>query len=107
MMDLSSKYEPKDFEKELYSEWEKKGYFHGEDSSKKPPFSIVLPPPNVTGALHMGHALTLTIQDSVVRRKRMQGFNTVWFPGTDHAGIATQAQVEKRLEKSGISRKNL
>ncbi len=107
MMDLSSKYEPKDFEKELYSEWEKKGYFHGEDSSKKPPFSIVLPPPNVTGALHMGHALTLTIQDTVVRRKRMQGFNTVWFPGTDHAGIATQMVVERELMKSGVSRHDL
>ncbi|MEI6079928.1 MAG: valine--tRNA ligase, partial [bacterium] len=106
-MDLSAKYTPQEFEKEIYKEWESKGYFHGDDKSSKPPFSIVLPPPNVTGALHMGHALVLTIQDSIVRRKRMQGYNTVWFPGTDHAGIATQMVVERELMKEGKSRHDL
>lgn len=106
-MDLSSKYAPQEFEKEIYKEWESKGYFHGQDSSDKPQFSIVLPPPNVTGALHMGHALVLTIQDTIVRRKRMQGYNTVWFPGTDHAGIATQMVVERELMKEGKSRHDL
>lgn len=107
MSELSAKYNPQEFEKQIYSEWEKNGYFHGKDSSDQPPFSIVLPPPNVTGALHMGHALTLTIQDTVVRRKRMQGFNTVWFPGTDHAGIATQMVVERELLKEGKTRHDL
>jgi len=106
-MDLSSKYEPQVFEKDIYKDWESKGYFHGVDKSDKPQFSIVLPPPNVTGALHMGHALVLTIQDSVVRRKRMQGYNVVWFPGTDHAGIATQMVVERELMKEGKSRHDL
>ncbi|MFH1223569.1 MAG: valine--tRNA ligase, partial [Pseudomonadota bacterium] len=103
----SQKYNPSEFEKHIYAEWEKNNYFHGEDKSKKPQFSIVLPPPNVTGALHLGHALVLAIQDAVVRRKRMQGFNTVWFPGTDHAGIATQMVVEKELMKEGKTRHDL
>ncbi|HCF58237.1 MAG TPA: hypothetical protein DFS52_09620, partial [Myxococcales bacterium] len=68
--------------------WTEKGYFQAEDSSDKPPFCIVIPPPNVTGALHMGHGLTIAIQDLLVRWKRMSGFNTLWLPGTDHAGIA-------------------
>jgi valyl-tRNA synthetase len=106
-MNLSDKYSPQEFEKQIYSDWETNKYFHGANSSEKPPFSIVLPPPNVTGALHMGHALTLTIQDAVLRRKRMQGFNTVWFPGTDHAGIATQTVVEKELAKEGKTRHDL
>ena len=106
-MELSQKYTPSEFEKQIYAEWESKGYFHGDDKSDKPPFSIVLPPPNVTGALHLGHAVVLSIQDTVVRRKRMQGFNTVWFPGTDHAGIATQMVVERELMKEGKSRHDL
>jgi len=106
-MELSAKYTPSEFEKQIYAEWESKGYFHGEDKSNKPPFSIVLPPPNVTGALHLGHAVVLSIQDTVVRRKRMQGFNTVWFPGTDHAGIATQMVVERELMKEGKTRHDL
>ena len=106
-MELSPKYDPKEFEKQIYADWESKKYFHGEDKSSKPPFSIVLPPPNVTGALHLGHALVLSIQDTVVRRKRMQGFNTVWFPGTDHAGIATQMVVERELMKEGKTRHDL
>jgi valyl-tRNA synthetase len=106
-MAIQDKYSPKDFEEKLYNTWEKKGYFHGKDVSKKPSFSMILPPPNVTGALHMGHAVTDVIQDTIVRRKRMQGFNTVWLPGTDHAGIATQMVVERELMKKGISRHDL
>lgn len=81
----------------LYSYWESMGYFHSEPDPNKKPFTIVIPPPNVTGALHLGHALNNTLQDVVVRMKRMQGFNTLWMPGTDHAGIATQAVVERRI----------
>ncbi|MDO4575302.1 MAG: valine--tRNA ligase [Planctomycetia bacterium] len=80
-----------------YPFWEEKGYFHSEPNPNKKPFTIVIPPPNVTGALHMGHALNDTLQDVLIRMKRMQGFETLWMPGTDHAGIATQAMVEKRL----------
>ena len=80
-----------------YPEWERRGYFHAEADDPRPPFTIVIPPPNVTGALHLGHALNNTLQDILIRMKRMQGFNTLWMPGTDHAGIATQAVVERRL----------
>lgn len=105
---IAEKYNPKEFEDILYKEWEANGYFHGEDKSTKEPFNIVLPPPNVTGALHMGHAVTSVIQDTVVRRKRMQGFNTIWLPGTDHAGIATQMVVERELLKEkGLTRHDL
>ena len=83
----------------IYQTWEERGYFHAKSDDGRPPFSIVIPPPNVTGALHLGHALNNTLQDICVRMKRMQGFNTLWMPGTDHAGIATQAVVEKRLKE--------
>lgn len=98
------KYNPKELKK-YYKNWEK--YSHGDDESNKPPFAIILPPPNVTGVLHMGHALTVTIEDVIVRYKRMTGHNVVWFPGTDHAGIATQMVVERELMKDGISRHDL
>ena len=104
---LSDRYEPKSVEKKLYAWWREKGYFSAEDVSTKPPFSIVLPPPNVTGSLHLGHALDHTIQDTLARWKRMRGYNVCWLPGTDHAGIATQSVVEKKLAKEGISRKDL
>ena len=85
----------------LYAEWESRGYFHAEPPARQPtsrkPFTIVIPPPNVTGALHLGHALNNTLQDILIRLQRMQGFNALWMPGTDHAGIATQAVVERRL----------
>ncbi|MDY3982440.1 MAG: valine--tRNA ligase [Veillonellaceae bacterium] len=90
-------YNPSEIEKKWYSYWEEKGYFHEAPDSTKKPFSIVLPPPNVTGQLHMGHALDNTLQDILIRFKRMQGYNTLWMPGTDHAGIATQVKVEKNL----------
>lgn len=98
------KYNPKELQK-YYKTWEK--FFHSENESSKPPFAIILPPPNVTGVLHMGHALTVTIEDVIVRYKRMMGFNTVWLPGTDHAGIATQMVVERELMKQGLSRHDL
>lgn len=105
--ELSDRYDPKDVEQRIYKWWEENQYFSAEDSSSKPPFSVILPPPNVTGSLHLGHALDHTIQDVVVRWKRMCGYNALWLPGTDHAGIATQSVVEKKLAKEGVSRKDL
>ena len=104
---LSDRYNPNDVEKRIYSWWEENNYFRSEDVSTKPPYCIILPPPNVTGALHMGHALDHTIQDVLIRWKRMSGYNTLWLPGTDHAGIATQSVVEKKLAKEKITRRQL
>ena len=101
-------YNPKEIEQQWYSYWEEKGYFHEEVDTNKEPFSIVLPPPNVTGQLHMGHALDNTLQDILIRTKRMQGYNVLWMPGTDHAGIATQVKVEENIMKTeGKSRHDL
>jgi valyl-tRNA synthetase len=105
--ELSKAFEPADAEKRLYEYWLKNNYFHAQDKSEAPAFSIVIPPPNVTGMLHMGHALNNTLQDIIIRFKRMQGYNTLWMPGTDHAGIATQNVVEQQLLKEGISRHDL
>ena len=107
MSELNKGYESKDVEAKRYEWWMDKGLFKAADKSEKPPYSIVIPPPNVTGALHMGHALTFTIQDMLIRWRRMQGYNTLWLPGTDHAGIATQMVVERELAKSDISRFDL
>lgn len=104
---LSDRYNPADVESRTYEWWEKNGYFKAQDQSTKPPFSIILPPPNVTGFLHMGHALDHTIQDMLIRWKRMNGYNTMWLPGTDHAGIATQSVVERELKKENITRHDL
>ena len=95
--DLPSQYDHKAAQERWYPFWESQGYFHAEPDDPRPPYTIVIPPPNVTGALHLGHALNNTLQDILIRMKRMQGFNTLWMPGTDHAGIATQAVVERRL----------
>lgn len=100
-------YDPIKVEKKWYEYWEKNRFFHGEVDKNKKPYSIVIPPPNVTGNLHMGHALNNTLQDIVVRKKRMEGYAASWIPGTDHAGIATQAVVEQQLKKEGISRHDL
>lgn len=100
-------YDPSTVEGKWYPYWEEKGYFHAEVDATKEPFSIVMPPPNVTGALHLGHAIDSTIQDILTRFKRMQGYNTLWLPGTDHAGIATQAKVEEQLAKEGTNRHEL
>ena len=97
MKELPKNYNPADFEDRLYREWCENGYFKPDPDKKKKPFSIVIPPPNVTGQLHMGHALDETLQDILVRTKRMQGYSTLWVPGTDHAGIATQIKVEEDL----------
>jgi valyl-tRNA synthetase len=102
--ELSKRYEPKELEQRLYRQWEAEGYFTPEVDRERPKFSIVIPPPNVTGRLHIGHALVNTLQDIVVRWKRMSGFNTLWLPGTDHAGIATQMMVDRDLTSQGISR---
>ena len=99
-------YDPHAFEEKWYAEWVEKGYFHADPTSAKPPFSIVIPPPNVTGSLHMGHALNNTLQDILIRWKRMQGFEALWMPGTDHAGIATQNVVERKLAAEGTARED-
>jgi valyl-tRNA synthetase len=105
--ELSKRYEPAEIEQRLYEFWESGGYFAPEEDRERPKFSIVIPPPNVTGRLHIGHALVNTLQDIVVRWKRMSGFNTLWLPGTDHAGIATQMVVDRQLTAEGISRYDL
>src|SRR6476646_8346955 len=96
---MASQYDPKSVEKSRYEWWAKSGLFSAPTDSKKEPYTIILPPPNVTGVLHMGHALTVTLEDILTRRARMQGKNALWVPGTDHAGIATQMVVERNLMK--------
>ena len=106
--ELSKTYAPKEFEDRIYKNWCDKGYFTPDVNDNKPAFSVVIPPPNVTGQLHMGHALDETLQDILVRYKRMQGYSTLWVPGTDHAGIATQIKVEENLRKEeGLTRYDL
>jgi valyl-tRNA synthetase len=102
---MDSRYSPQDIEEKWYKTWQDAGAFKPQGDGK--PFTIVIPPPNVTGALHMGHALNNTLQDVLIRFKRLQGFRTLWQPGTDHAGIATQSVVEKQLAKDGIKRQDL
>jgi valyl-tRNA synthetase len=108
---MPSAYDARAAEDRWYSEWVERGYFHADPkrgrAEGRQPFCIVIPPPNVTGALHMGHALNGSIQDAIVRRKRMQGYETLWLPGTDHAGIATQVVVERELAKEGIDRREI
>jgi len=104
---LEKSYNPKKVEEKWYKIWEKKGYFEPSYNEKKSKFSIVIPPPNVTGALHIGHALNNTLQDVLVRYKRMDGYDVLWVPGTDHAGIATQNVVEKEIAKEGLTRYDL
>ena len=106
--ELPKTYDPKAVEDRIYSTWVEKGYFHTKADKNKEPFTIVIPPPNVTGQLHMGHALDETFQDILVRTKRMQGYAALWVPGTDHAGIATQIKVEENLRKEkGLTRHDL
>jgi valyl-tRNA synthetase len=106
-LELPDRYSPEEVEGRLYQWWMDRGYFKAQDVSTKPPYCIILPPPNVTGSLHMGHALNHSIQDALIRWKRMSGFNALWLPGTDHAGIATQSVVEKQLAKEGKTRHQL
>ncbi|MFY1698693.1 MULTISPECIES: valine--tRNA ligase [unclassified Solwaraspora] len=105
--DLPAQYQPGEVEQRRYARWVAEGYFTADATSGRPPFTIVLPPPNVTGSLHVGHALDHSIQDTLTRRKRMQGFEVLWLPGMDHAGIATQNVVERQLAADGLSRHDL
>ena len=105
--ELSKVYDPKEVESRIYQQWEDAGAFRGVRDPEKKPFTIVMPPPNVTGQLHMGHAMDCTLQDSLIRYKRMKGFSALWVPGTDHAGIATQIKVEEVLRSEGLTRYDL
>ena len=106
--ELPKVYEPQQVEAEIYEMWEKNGYFKPNGKADAKPFTIVMPPPNVTGQLHMGHAMDATLQDTLIRFKRMQGYNALWLPGVDHAGIATQIKVEEELRvKEGLTRYDL
>ncbi len=107
MKELEKKYNPADFEERLYKNWEDKGYFAPNGDKNAPAFSIVMPPPNITGQLHMGHALDNTLQDILVRYKRMCGYETLWLPGTDHASIATEAKIVEAMRKEGVTKEDL
>ena len=104
---IEKNYEPKDFEEKIYSNWLEKRYFEAHNDSDKKPFTIVMPPPNITGVLHMGHGMDNTLQDIIVRYKRMQGFETLWVPGIDHASIATEAKIVEQMRKEGITKEDL
>ena len=105
--ELEKNYNPADIEKRTYDKWQEKKYFHAEVDRSKKPFTIVMPPPNITGQLHMGHALDNTLQDILIRFKRMQGYEALWVPGTDHASIATEAKVVEKLREQGISKDDI
>ncbi len=105
--ELAKKYDPKGMEDRIYARWMEKKYFHAEVDKSRTPFTIVIPPPNITGQLHMGHALDNTMQDILIRYKRMQGYNTLWQPGTDHASIATEVRIIETLKKEGIEKEEL
>ena len=107
MKELAKTYDPKAMEDRIYGEWLEKKYFHAEADRSKKPFTIVMPPPNITGQLHMGHALDNTLQDILIRYKRMQGYNALWIPGTDHASISTEVKVINQLKSEGIDKNEL
>ena len=104
---LDKHYDPKTVEEGKYEKWVSGDYFKAGLDKSKPPFSLVIPPPNVTGKLHLGHAMDTTLEDIITRYKRMKGYDVLWLPGMDHAGIATQAKVEAKLREDGISRYDL
>ena len=104
---LEDKFNPKNFEEEIYKRWEEKEYFKPSEDKTKKPYTIVIPPPNITGKLHMGHALDETLQDILIRYKRMEGYNCLWLPGTDHAAIATEVKIVEKLKQQGTEKKNL
>ncbi len=106
-MEMAKNYNPSEFENEIYSEWEQKGYFRAEVDPDKLPFTIVIPPPNITGQLHMGHALDETLQDTIIRFKRMQGYSALWLPGTDHASIATEVKIVEQMAKEGLTKNDV
>ena len=105
MKELGKTYDPKAIEERIYSTWLEKKYFHAEPDPEKKPFTVIMPPPNITGQLHLGHALNNTLQDIIVREKRMQGYNALWQPGTDHASIATEVKIIAQLKEEGINSK--
>ena len=108
MKEMNSTYNPKDFEERIYADWMKKGLFRAEVDEKKVPFTLMMPPPNVTGQLHIGHAMDETLQDTIIRFKRMQGYSALWLPGTDHAALATEVKIcEKLREEEGITKEEL
>ena len=106
-MDMAKTYNPSEFENEIYSEWEKNGNFKAYVDPNKLPFTIVIPPPNITGQLHMGHALDETLQDTIIRFKRMQGYSALWLPGTDHASIATEVKIVEQMAAEGLTKKDV
>ena len=105
--EMTTRYDPAEVEPKWAEAWVARGYFTADPTSGKPPYCIVIPPPNVTGRLHVGHALGRTLEDTLIRRARMQGFEALWLPGMDHAGIATQVVVERKLREEGIDRREL
>src|SRR5699024_1068951 len=106
-IDMDTKYNPQEVEEGRYQTWLDEDVFKPSGDQKAKPYSIVIPPPNVTGKLHLGHAWDTTLQDMIIRQKRMQGYDVLWLPGTDHAGIATQAKVEAKLREEGVTRYDL
>ena len=104
---LEKNYEPKDFEERIYQKWLEKRYFHADENTTKKTFSIMMPPPNITGVLHMGHGMDNTLQDVIVRYKRMQGFETLWVPGIDHASIATEAKIVAKMKEEGLTKEQI
>ena len=107
MKEMQTTYNPKDFEDRIYADWTEGKYFHAEIDPKKVPFTVMMPPPNITGRLHMGHAMDETMQDTVARFKRMQGYSVLWLPGTDHASLATEHKIVEKLREEGTSKENL
>ena len=101
---MNKTYDPKSFEDRIYKKWLDKKYFNAKPDKNKKPFTIVIPPPNITGQLHMGHALNDTIQDAIIRYKRMKGFEALWLPGTDHASIATEVKIVEKMRQEGLSK---
>jgi len=106
-MEMQKTYNPKDFEDRIYADWENSGYFRAEVDENKVPFTIMMPPPNITGQLHMGHAMDATMQDTLIRFKRMQGFSALWLPGCDHASIATEVKIVEKMKSEGLTKADL
>ncbi|MBQ3871679.1 MAG: class I tRNA ligase family protein, partial [Clostridia bacterium] len=108
IQEIRKAYDHSEVEDRIYQRWMKKGYFHAEPDPSKKPYSIVMPPPNITGQLHMGHGLDNTLQDSIVRFRRMQGYETLWMPGTDHASIATEVKIVEQMKKEeGLTKEDI
>ena len=107
MSQLAKTYDPREVEDRIYDFWQKGNYFHAVVDPEKKPYSIVMPPPNITGQLHMGHALDNTLQDALIRWRRMQGYSALWMPGTDHASIATEAKIVEAMKKEGLTKDDL